>query len=85
MARQKMLLALGRVNVAANASSPGAWEWPIAVRERTSPTRRETRHAYELTPEPSTCDVVGITQDVCLELQIRQSMLDHIADADDTG
>jgi hypothetical protein len=42
-------------------------------------------HAYEPTPEPSTPGVVDITQDVRLEFQIFQSMLDYIADADDTG
>lgn len=41
-------------------------------------------HAYEPTPEPSTRGVIDITQDVRLKLQILQSMLDHIADADDT-
>jgi len=41
-------------------------------------------HAYEPMPEPSTRGVVDITQDVRLKLQILQSMLDHIADADDT-
>ena len=41
-------------------------------------------HAYEPTPEPSTRGVVDITQDVRLKLQILQSMLDYIADADDT-
>jgi hypothetical protein len=34
--------------------------------------------------EPSTRGVVDITQDVRLKLQILQSMLDYIADADDT-
>ena len=42
-------------------------------------------HAYETTLEPSTRGVVDITQDVRLKLQILQSMLDYIADADDTG
>ena len=42
-------------------------------------------HAYEATPEPSTRGVVDITKDVRLELQFLQSMLDDIADADDTG
>jgi hypothetical protein len=35
-------------------------------------------------PERSTCGVVNITQDVRLKLQILQSVLDYIADADDT-
>jgi len=34
---------------------------------------------------PSTRGVVDITQDVRLKLEILQSMLDDIADADDTG
>jgi hypothetical protein len=42
-------------------------------------------HGYEPTPEPSTRGVVDITQDVRLKLQILQSMLDYIADADNTG
>ena len=42
-------------------------------------------HAYETTPEPSTRGVVDITQDACLKLQLLQSILDDIADADDTG
>ena len=42
-------------------------------------------HACETSPEPSTRGVVGIAQDVRLKLQILQSMLDDIADADDTG
>jgi hypothetical protein len=39
----------------------------------------------ETTPEASTRGVVGVAQDVRLELQIFQTMLDYIADADDTG
>src|SRR6185437_13090117 len=39
----------------------------------------------ETTPEPSTPGVVDITQNARLELQVLQPMLDHIADADDTG
>jgi hypothetical protein len=46
---------------------------------------RFDRHGCEPTPEPSTRGVVGITQDVRLKLQILQSMLDYIADADDAG
>jgi hypothetical protein len=42
-------------------------------------------YAYGATLEPSTRSIVGITQDVRLKLQILQSMLDDIADADDTG
>ena len=42
-------------------------------------------HAYEPTPEPSMCDAVDIPQDVRLKLQILQSMLDYVADADDTS
>jgi hypothetical protein len=42
-------------------------------------------HAYETTPEPSTRGVVDVTQDVRLKLQLLQSILDDIADADDTG
>jgi hypothetical protein len=42
-------------------------------------------HAYETTPGASTRGVVGIAQDVRLKLQIVQTMLDYIADADDTG
>jgi len=41
--------------------------------------------AYETTPEPSTRSVVDITKDVRLKLQFLKSMLDYIADADDTG
>jgi hypothetical protein len=37
------------------------------------------------TPGRSTRGHVGITQDVGLTLQILQTMLDHITDADDTG
>jgi hypothetical protein len=37
------------------------------------------------TPEVSTGGVVGVAEDVRLELQIFQTMLDYIADADDTG
>ena len=40
--------------------------------------------AYETTPEPSTRGVIDITKDVRLKLQFLQSMLDYIADADDT-
>jgi hypothetical protein len=40
--------------------------------------------AYETPPEPSPRGVVDITQDVRLKLQILQSMLDYIADADNT-
>ena len=42
-------------------------------------------HVCEPSPEPSTRGVVDITQDVRLKLQILQSMLDDIADADNTG
>jgi hypothetical protein len=43
-----------------------------------------TPAAVAFSPEPSTRGVVNITQDVRLELQLLQSMLDYIADADDT-
>jgi len=46
---------------------------------------RGTRATYGTTPEPSTCGVVDISQDVRLKLQLLQSILDYIADADDTG
>lgn len=42
-------------------------------------------HAYETMSEPSTRDAVGIMEDIPLKLQFLQSILDHIADADDTG
>ena len=42
-------------------------------------------HADEKTPGRSTRGVVDITQDVGLKLQILQSILDDIANADDTG
>ena len=42
-------------------------------------------HAYAATPGPSTRGVVDITKDVRLELQFLESVLDDIADADDTG
>ena len=54
--------------------------WPSFKLEQD----RETRARYEPTLEPSTRGVVDITQDVRLKLQILQSMLDYIADADDT-
>ena len=38
---------------------------------------------HKTAPEPSTRGGVDITQDVRLKLQILQSMLDYIADADD--
>jgi hypothetical protein len=40
---------------------------------------------YETASGPSTRGVVDITQHVPLKLQIIHSMLDNIADADDTG
>ena len=42
-------------------------------------------HVYETTPKPSTRGIVDITQDVRLKPQLLQSILDYIADADDTG
>jgi hypothetical protein len=42
-------------------------------------------HAYVINARASTRSDVGITQDVGLELQILQTVLDYIPDADDSG
>jgi hypothetical protein len=66
-----------------SASRPGSH-----MSSRLGPAFRlavDTTEGCETTPEPSTRGVVDITQDVGLKLQILQPMLDHIADADDTG
>lgn len=52
---------------------------------RRSNGNKIRKRTYEPAPEPSTRCIVNVTQDVRLELQILQSMLDYIADADNTG
>ena len=54
---------------------------------RAAPTKSvaDARRRRAFSPDPSTCGVVNITQDARLKLQILQSMLDDIPDADDTG
>jgi hypothetical protein len=64
----------GRGNIVLSLCSGPEW-W----RPRSMPPV-----ALASSPEPSTRGIVGIAQDVRLKLQILQSMLDYIADADDS-